>query len=465
MFKKHLEGLIRRRYAYPLLLAAAIVILVVNEATYRHSFTTLGQGIALTDARISSARALQLITDAESAQRGYVLTGHESHLARYQQALAELPAVMAPTLRFVAGDISDGESGDRMLTRLVDARLKDLVSTIALFRQGKRAEARAAVEADVGRNRMERLRSAFNEALTRGAAVQQQYRISLYDAMALNRWVVMVLTLAGAGAAGVFVHQLRANDDERERRKLGLEAEVKAGTHELRQLAGHLETAREDERAHVARELHDELGALLTAVKLDLMRLRRVADLPTPALERVASVERRVDEGIALKRRIIEDLRPSALDQLGLRDSLTLLCNDAAAGLGVPVATDIERLKLSKDVELTVFRLVQESLTNIRKYAEARHVNVSVHRHGNGPRALVTVVVQDDGVGFDQSAQSVGRHGLSGMRYRVESHGGQMTVTSTPGQGTRVQAELPSNALPDSADQADRVDRTAASHA
>ncbi len=454
MLKEHVERLMRRRFAYPLLLSAAIIILIVNEATYRHSTTTLGQGIALTDARISAARGLQLITDAESAQRAYILTGQERYLANYQTALAELPAVLAPTLRFVAGDTSAVAPGDQALKLLIDTRLSELVSTIALFRQGQREEARAAVETDVGRRSMERLRSAFAEALARGAAVQQQARTSLYDALSLNRWVVMLLTLSGAGAAYVFVHQLRANDDERERRKLDLESEVQARTDELRQLAGHLETAREDERAHVARELHDELGALLTTVKLDLMRLRRVADLPAPALERVASVERRVDEGIALKRRIIEDLRPSALDQLGLRDSLVLLCNDAAAGLGVPVATDIEPLKLGHDVELTIFRLVQESLTNVRKYAEARQVTVSLHQSGSEPQAQVRVVVQDDGVGFDPAVKGVGRHGLAGMRYRVESHGGLMTVTSTPGRGTRVQAELPSSAGREPADGA-----------
>ena len=453
MLKEHVERVMRRRFAYPLLLSAALVILIVNEATYQHSITTLGGGIALTDARISAARGLQLITDAESAQRGYVLTGQTSYLTNYQAALAELPTVLAPTLRFVAGDKHDAALGDSVLSRLIDARLGELVTTITLFRQGKTDEARAAVESDVRSNSMARLRSAFAEALTRGAVVQQQARVSLYDALSLNRWVVMVLTLAGAGAAYVFVHQLRTNDDDRERRKLRLESEVLARTDELRQLAGHLETAREDERAHVARELHDELGALLTAVKLDLMRLRRVADLPVPALERVTSVERRVDEGIALKRRIIEDLRPSGLDQLGLRESLILLCTDAASGLGVPVTTDIEPVKLKHDVELTIFRLVQESLTNVRKYAEARRVTVSLHRHGTEPQAPVVVAVQDDGVGFDPATKGVGRHGLSGMRYRVESHGGQMTVTSTPGRGTRVQAELPSSALQDLADR------------
>ena len=456
MFPQQIERLLRRRVVYPLLFSAAILILVVNETTYRHSIATLGGGIALTDARISAARALQLITDAESAQRGYVLTGQEAYIKHYQQALAELPGVMAPTLRFVAGDNTDGESGDARLRRLVDARLAELVTTIALYRQGKGDEARAAVEADIGRNRMDRLRATFNDTLKRGAATQQQARVSLYEALGLNRWVVLVLTIGGAAAAFVFLRQLHANDEGRERSKLSLEADVQARTTELRQLAGYLETAREDERSHVARELHDELGGMLTAVKLELLRLRRVADLPAPALERVASIERRVDDGIALKRRIIEDLRPSALDQLGLRESLLMLCNDAAGGLGVPVAADLEPLALGHDVELTIYRLVQESLTNIRKYAEASKVTVSL-RHsaqvvsGAMPhttahttaQTMIQVQVQDDGVGFDASAKSVGRHGLSGMRYRVESHGGTMQVITAPGQGTTVQAQLP----------------------
>jgi len=121
MLEEHVERLLRRRFAYPLLLSAAIVILIVNEATYRHSITTLGQGIALTDARISAARGLQLITDAESSQRAYILTGQESYLTTYRAALTELPGVMAPTLRFVAGDNSETELGDRALSRLIDA--------------------------------------------------------------------------------------------------------------------------------------------------------------------------------------------------------------------------------------------------------------------------------------------------------------------------------------------------------
>ena len=167
----------------------------------------------------------------------------------------------------------------------------------------------------------------------------------------------------------------------------------------------------------------------------------------------MASIERRVDDGIALKRRIIEDLRPSALDQLGLRESLLMLCNDAAGGLGVPVAADLEPLALGHDVELTIYRLVQESLTNIRKYAEASKVTVSL-RHsaqvvsGAMPhttahttaQTMIQVQVQDDGVGFDPEAvmrtPTTAHFGLRVLRDLAQQAGATLAVSSTPGQGT-----------------------------
>jgi signal transduction histidine kinase len=200
-------------------------------------------------------------------------------------------------------------------------------------------------------------------------------------------------------------------------------------------------SVREDERQRLARELHDELGGLLTAAKLDLARMRSGGPLPPALAERVQKVNERLNDGISLKRRIIEDLRPSALDQLGLTASLRALCQDAAEGLGIEIEQVLQEVDLAPDVNLTVYRLVQESLTNIRKYAHARRVVV---RLAQPLRGSVQVSVQDDGSGFDLRTASVGRHGLAGMRYRVEAHGGSMQITSSPGKGTMVSAVLPS---------------------
>ena len=180
-----------------------------------------------------------------------------------------------------------------------------------------------------------------------------------------------------------------------------------------------------------------------------IWRARRVADLPAVALERLQSIDKRLNDGIALKRRIIENLRPSALDHLGLTDSLALLCRESAELLGVPVHEDLEAFSMARDRELTIYRLVQEALTNVAKYAHASKVFVRCRRDGD--EALVEV--SDDGRGFEAGKVAVGQHGLAGMRLRVEAHGGSISVQSSPGHGTKVKARM--RALPRAAERGD----------
>jgi signal transduction histidine kinase len=232
---------------------------------------------------------------------------------------------------------------------------------------------------------------------------------------------------------------LREIDARKARESDHLAHQIALRTAELRELAGYLVNTREDERSRLARELHDEMGGLLTAMKLELARLRRVPDVPAVALQRAAGIEQRLNESIAVKRRIVENLRPSSLDQLGLVAALEVLCEDMATSLNIPVTHTLATVPLDKESELTVYRLVQESLTNISKYARARHVWVTLEQRDN--RAVVTV--RDDGRGFQVDDVGAGHHGLSGMRVRVEAHAGRLTIASGPAQGTCISAELP----------------------
>jgi signal transduction histidine kinase len=146
-----------------------------------------------------------------------------------------------------------------------------------------------------------------------------------------------------------------------------------------------------------------------------------------------------LNEGIALKRRIIEDLRPSTLDNLGLQAALEVLCADVAQRLGVPIAAQIAPVALARGAELTVFRMVQEALTNIAKHAHATTVQVRLQAEDD----CVLVEVEDNGVGFVPHATGKASHGLTGMHYRVEAEGGSMSLHSQPGHGTRLVARLP----------------------
>ncbi|MFO1288953.1 MAG: ATP-binding protein, partial [Rubrivivax sp.] len=188
---------------------------------------------------------------------------------------------------------------------------------------------------------------------------------------------------------------------------------------------------------------HDELGGLLTAAKLDMARVRkRLAGAPPEVLERIEHLGEMLDGGIALKRRIIEDLSPSSLSNLGLQRTLEMHCAEFGKRAEVQMQTSIAEVPgLAEDRELAVFRFVQEALTNVAKYARARHVQVSLAPDGD---EHVCVQVRDDGVGFDTEATTRnGAHGLAGMRFRVQSCGGEWLLRSTPGAGTFVQARLP----------------------
>jgi signal transduction histidine kinase len=219
-----------------------------------------------------------------------------------------------------------------------------------------------------------------------------------------------------------------------------LQAQFDSRTQEFAELARHLQTAREDERNRLARALHDELGALLTAAKLDAARIKiRVANVSPEALERLVHLNDTLNSIIALTRRITEDLRPSTLSNLGLVAALEILARDFAAGADIRIDCTLEAVALNPHSELTLFRLVQEGLNNVAKYARAKTVQIAL-----APRnGQANVSVTDDGVGFQMLNDKAGSYGLLGMRYRIEGDGGRLLVKSSPGAGTCLSATLP----------------------
>jgi signal transduction histidine kinase len=229
--------------------------------------------------------------------------------------------------------------------------------------------------------------------------------------------------------------------DDRDR----LEIEVRQRTAQLTELTHHLQTAREDERHRLARNLHDDLGALLTSAKLDAARIRsRLAGAGSipESLELLAHLVETLNTGIALGRRIIEDLRPSALSNLGLAATLEILVGEFAAHSGIRIQSTLEPISLRESAELMVYRLVQEAMTNITKHARASQVWVELAMK----EGQVEVSVRDDGAGFDTQVKPTSAYGLVGMRFRVEAEGGTLNVVSAPGNGTLIQVRLPPSA-------------------
>ena len=182
------------------------------------------------------------------------------------------------------------------------------------------------------------------------------------------------------------------------------------------------------------------MGSLLTAAKLDVARLkaRLTANVPDAA-ERFEHLASTLNGVIVMTRRIVEDLRPSSLSHLGLTASLEILAREFADHNGLQITTDLETVELGGSAQLTIYRLVQESLTNIGKYAQAQQVDISMHNF----EGYITVEVKDNGKGFKLGNVSPSSHGLAGMRHRVEAAGGRLTIASAEGQGSLISAVMP----------------------
>lgn len=209
---------------------------------------------------------------------------------------------------------------------------------------------------------------------------------------------------------------------------------------ELTALTHHLQTVQEDERQRLAHDLHDEMGALLTAAKLDAARIRlRLAAGPPETLERLQHLVGTLDTLHALQRRLTEGLWPAALSHLGLAAALDILARDFTQRAGLTLHSDLHPVALAPGADLVVYRLVQEALNNLAKHAQARQVWLSVVARDD--QAVVTV--RDDGIGFDVTADCLSGHGLLGMRFRAKLAGGTIAMASTPGQGTQVTLTLP----------------------
>lgn len=209
----------------------------------------------------------------------------------------------------------------------------------------------------------------------------------------------------------------------------------------LRELAAFLQTVREEERTRIARELHDELGQALTALRMDLGWLRgKCGALGTVACERVAAALAVVEQSIVSLRRISEDLRPAMLDSLGLAAAVEHHANQFSQRTGIICHLDVNREEFDVPGELAtaVFRIVQEALTNVARHSGAREVRIRLHQIDE----RIDIFIEDDGRGFI-AIEGKKTFGLLGMRERIAMFGGTLEIDSVPGRGTRISARLP----------------------
>ena len=457
---KLLSSFASSRGAISLILAllAALVLIGINETGYSQSSRALERIEEYTRTRNQVNRLLQHVLDAETGSRGYLLTGDPRYLEPYNAAVAEIGQNLEALRRNYPAEAAESATLGQ-LTRNVQRKLAEMDLSVRMRKQGNEDAWKFVLMTDVGKEHMDAIREQAGKLIQAATNGMMDAQEQVQDTLGLARAGIAIVATAALIAFYLYLRQTTRLKLAGEQQQAALqqerdllESQVRERTASLAQLATHLQQVREDERGHLARELHDELGALLTAAKLDVARLKsRLGTPPPEVMQRLQHLTETLNSGIALKRRIIEDLRPSSLANLGLTASLEILAREFSERSGIDVATSLEQVEMDESGQLTIYRTVQESLTNVSKYAEAVHVEVSVRGYSNH----VEVEIRDDGKGFDARHVKPTTHGLAGMRHRVEAAGGRLNISSQPGKGTRILATLPNSRAPQPAPAVD----------
>jgi signal transduction histidine kinase len=379
-----------------LTVAAGIVLLLLQ---WRESEISGSRRLRASNAQRTAIGLLVSVLNLRSAQHELAITGD----ARYRQAEQNLrPRIEAELSRL------DEDSAD---IRELRGLLADTGSSI-------------------DDQRMDRIRSLCESISDRYLEIRNREATRQQNAMLWNHVVlvgVSVVVLALLLTATVRIEKLL--------QKLAFERD------RYRRLAGHLDRVREDERAMLARELHDDIGQTLTGLKFSISSI--VPQLDSEGKLTVAGATRTIDEAIQKTRNVCSILHPPVLDQLGLLASIEWLTREFRERTGVPCtfrSTTEEPGDLDQERRLALFRITQEALTNAARHADAESILVAAYQQSG---ALV-VEVQDTGKGFNVGTTELSNtFGLAGMQERARLVGAELDVESEPGQGTSVRVRIP----------------------
>ena len=433
-------------------MAASIAIALYAELGYRRLEVANRQMAAALELQATLHEALALVVDAETGQRGYLLTGKVEYLAPYNNALPKIDGAFSRLREMLVmhGTVEQRDTLGK-LNVLVGKKLAELETAIALYKRSGEGAAQALLDTGIGRRAMEEIRAEIE-----GMAITQRQQL----AAAVTRWsddiafarFGMQLMTAFTVALLLVVWFLSRRDAQRRavnRReeaeaKRRLENVVEQRTAELSELSNYLQRVREDERAKLARDMHDELGGILVSAKMDVAWVDdhiRKQDEPqvTAKLERALQA---LDDGVQIKRRIIEELRPTLLDNLGLSAALDWQLHEVCdrAGLACTIDAPADDSRIPPPAAIALYRIQQEALTNIVKYAKATTVSVDLGVSDDN----VTLLIEDDGIGIPDGAQdNLLSHGIIGMRQRVRALRGEFSVSRRAAGGTIIEVNVP----------------------
>ena len=437
----------------PLILgiAASLAIAVYAELGYRRLESANRQMAIALEMQASLHAMLALIVDAETGQRGYLLTGREDYLTPYNTAIPKVEGAFSRLRELL---VQNGTPAQRdmlgRLNSLVGKKLVELEVTIALYKKDGAPAAQAMLDTGIGKRAMDDIRTEFD-------AMAAMQRRQLDDAaerwaadIAFSRLGMQLMTAFTVALLLVVWLLARRDAQQREARRRSavednrlLEAVVEERTAALTELSNHLQVVREDEKSKLARDIHDELGGILVSAKMDVAWVAdRVRKRDAEAAAKLDRAMEALDDGVQIKRRIVEDLRPTMLDNLGLSAALDWQVHEICdrAGLACTIATPRDDGTIAPNVSIALYRILQEALTNIVKYARARNVNVDLGMTDQ----TISLLIEDDGIGIADDAHANHlSHGIAGMRQRVRALHGEFSIARRAEGGTVIEVNIP----------------------
>jgi signal transduction histidine kinase len=441
------------KVAAPLVLGiiASLAIAVYAELGYRRLELANRQMAVTLQLQSTLHEVLALIVDAETGQRGYLLTGQPSYLVPYLDALPKVDDSLGRLRELlVASGTSSQRAGFSHLSQLIGKKLSELEAAIALFKNDGVQTAQALIDTGIGRRTMDEIRAQvadmvmtserrLESATSQWAADIAFARLGMQLMTSFTVALLLIVWLLARYDAKQREARRRSMADDKQR----LEFVVEERTAALTELSNYLQLVREDEKSKLARDLHDELGGILVSAKMDVAwveeRLRDRDPEFSAKLERAVKV---LDDGVQIKRRIIEELRPTLLDNLGLSAALDWQVHEICdrAGLDCVIATPRDDSAIAPQISIALYRILQEALTNIVKYARARRVSVDLGVTAD----TVTLLIEDDGIGIPDGAQDNHlSHGIAGMRQRVRALEGEFAISRGAEGGTVIEVNVP----------------------
>jgi signal transduction histidine kinase len=445
-------GFDRRYVLIPILLSIVLLVSAFSmdlEAQRRLAASTQRVQAQLRRAALLN-NLLQMTVEAESGQRAYLLTSDVDFLIPFQHAQAEQANALAELHQVYAGAAPEFIDALDSIEQLSGDELTQLAIGLKL----KQAGGSAAVEftrTGIGRSTMLRLRDAVARLLSLEqssvpALIQTQHRDLLLTrgitagGLLLNVILVLLAGLLVSRQIRRRVQDARRVLEERD----ALEGLVAERTADLSALSSHLQLVTEQEKGALARELHDELGSLLVAAKMDVTWLRRRVKAEEEDCQlRWQRILSALDSGVDMKRRVVEQLRPTLLDNMGLLTALRWQLQESCGRAGLRCIEHLPETEpqLSSEAAIAIFRVVQEAMTNVIKHASATEVELRVVFDAQH----LTVSLCDNGLGMPPGRlHPPGSHGLLGMRHRIQALGGSWEISPGPnGRGTQVRVQIP----------------------